>query len=155
MSTEPPPVHDTSPYIAASVDSDRRLPVPASRRMPRRRRRLGPRLVSVLGRCGFLTLTAASALAFRHPLVPVGFGLSVTPIGVTLVVLDAPLGWLHRSGQWLVYSVLLTTTVASCAVGGYWELVGATALIPEAIASGLPTWAARACGVPSPTPAWC
>jgi len=135
MNTPPRSRHHTSPIAEAGGDDHRRrLPVPA--RHPRRGRHADPRLGTYVGLVGFVVAAAAAnALTAHHPLVPVGFGLHATPIAFALLLLDAPLSWLHRRrGQGLVFAALLAATVASCVVGGYFGFVwGISALLAEVL----------------------
>ncbi|HZN70120.1 MAG TPA: VUT family protein [Micromonosporaceae bacterium] len=135
MNPPPQPLHRATPTMPAAVGPDRRPPVPAPTRSRRRRWHPDPRLAARLGLAGFVVLAAAAnALTYHHPLVPVGFGLYATPIAFALLLLDAPLSWLHRrGGQGLVFAALLAATVASTVVGGYFGFVwGISALLAEA-----------------------
>jgi hypothetical protein len=136
MNPQSQPLHTASSTESAVVDGpDRRLPMPALARHPRRSWHPDPRLAARLGLAGFVVVAAAAnALTYRHPLVPVGFGLYATPIAFALLVLEAPLSWLHRrGGQGLVFAALLAATVASCVVGGYFGFVwGISVLVAEA-----------------------
>ncbi len=139
MSTPPPPIHhepSTSPADIGASAVATRVTAPA-RRPPWRGRRPG-RATALL--CFVVLAAAANAVAYHHPLVPVGFGLSATPVAFAVAVIDAPTRWLHRcGGQRLVFAAILTATVVSCAVAGPFGLAWGIAYLAAELV-GLCTW---------------
>jgi len=90
--------------------------------------------------CFVALAAAANALAYQHPLVPVGFGLSATPVAFAVTVIDTPAWWLHRhGGQRLVFAAILAATAVSCAVAGPFGLAWGIAYAAAELV-GLCTW---------------
>jgi len=139
MSTPPPPIHhepSTSPADIGASAVATRVTAPA-RRPPWRGRRPG-RATALL--CFVVLAAAANAVAYHHPLVPVGFGLSATPVAFAVAVIDAPTRWLHRcGGQRLVFAAIGAATVVSCAVAGPFGLAWGIAYLAAELV-GLCTW---------------
>ncbi len=143
MTTPRQPTRDPAPHDPATPSAagggtavDTRVTAPG-RRPPWRARRPGP-VTALL--CFVALAAAANALAYQHPLVPVGLGLSATPVAFAVAVIDTPTRWLHRhGGQRLVFAAVIAATVASCAVAGPFGLAWGIAYLAAELV-GLCTW---------------
>src|SRR6266496_135663 len=143
MTTPRQPTHDPAPHDPATPPAAgggtavaTRVTAPG-RRPSGRAWRPGPVAAMM---CFVALAAAANALAYQHPLVPVGFGLSATPVAFAVTVIDTPAWWLHRhGGQRLVFAAILAATAVSCAVAGPFGLAWGIAYAAAELV-GLCTW---------------